>query len=72
MKAFERKLLICSAIHNWYTSEWFDITHTGGMFTIKKWDKVATLENDDIAQSTKVKEFRKLLNDFLTVTFPQC
>lgn len=70
-KALERKIIVSSAINKGYLSEWFTILFSGWIFTIRFWDKEATLEKDDNHLSKSYKEFHSLARKFLDTTFPQ-
>lgn len=69
-KAFDRGLLARSVYPGGYESEWFVITKTGGIYTIKYNDKTATLSKESLPQSWEYKEFKSLMTKFLDVSFP--
>lgn len=70
-KAMERRVVVSNAIHNGYESEWYHFVHSGWSYTIRFWWEEYTLSKDMLPQSKEYKEFKKILKDFLIVTFPK-
>ena len=70
MKALEKRCFVSSSINGGFESEGFHILHSWWVYTIKKGDKSVSLDNEDIAQSQKAKDFKRLLDEFFAVSFP--
>lgn len=66
MLAMKRKLIICSPYKNGFQTNGFFISYHWWWYTIKKWNKEFTIDEDTLPVSTIHKEFNKLLKEFLT------